>query len=149
MPDRLSAPMRLLLVEDNAADIFLMEMALELSPVATELMVARDGLEALDLLGQAKAGGPFPDLILLDLNMPRVDGFEFLQALRADPHLTHLPAIVLTTSNDPADVRRAYALQANSYLTKPGTLEDFLQLIESLTGYWFGKASIPQTYQPQ
>lgn len=144
MPD----PIRLLLVEDNPADVFLMEAALEMSGVPVQLSVARDGQEALDWLEGAHGGPKFPDLTLLDLNMPRVNGFEFLSRVRADERFSHLPTIVFTTSNDPADVKRAYALQANSYVSKPASLDEFMLVIERLAAYWFGSASIPSSYRP-
>lgn len=142
MPD----PARLLLVEDNPADVFLMESALELSDVPVQLTVARDGLEALEQLQMAKDAAGLPGLILLNLNMPRMDGFEVLASLRADPSLAHLPVVVFTTSHAPADVKRAYALQANSYVSKPDSLDEFLGLVKLLEAYWFGAASLPTTY---
>ena len=137
---------RLLLVEDNPADVFLMESALELSGVPVHLTVARDGLDALEQMRAASEMGVLPNLILLDLNMPRMNGFEVLTALRADPSLAHLPVVVFTTSQAPADVKRAYALQANSYLSKPTHLDEFLSVIKLLEAYWFGAASLPTSY---
>ena len=140
--------MRLLLVEDNPADVFLMETALEVSALPVEMAVARDGVEALEYLGTVGTGRPYPDLMLLDLNMPRMNGFEVLETLRGDPALRHLPVVVFTTSSAPEDVKRAYALQANSYVSKPATLDEFLNLMALLGAYWFGAASLPRTYQP-
>lgn len=142
-----SESVRLLLVEDNPADVFLMEAALEFSTSSVRLTVARDGQEALDLLG-GTVEEDLPNLILLDLNMPRMNGFELLAALRGDDALAHLPVVVFTTSHAPADVKRAYALQANSYVSKPATLDEFLRLVELLEAYWFGVASLPSTYSP-
>ncbi|SMB78909.1 response regulator [Deinococcus hopiensis] len=139
---------KLLLVEDNPADVFLMETALELSALPVTLEVARDGVEALEQLEAGKAAERFPDLILLDLNMPRLDGFEVLAALREDPALRHLAVVVFTTSSAPDDVKRAYTLQANSYVSKPASLDEFLHLMTLLDAYWFGAASLPRTYQP-
>ncbi|GGO40114.1 response regulator [Deinococcus humi] len=137
---------RLLLVEDNPADVFLMESALELSGTQVHLTVARDGLDALEQMRAARDLGILPSLILLDLNMPRMNGFEVLAALRADPSLAHLPVVVFTTSHAPADVKRAYALQANSYLSKPTRLDEFLSVVKLLEAYWFGAASLPTSY---
>lgn len=139
-------PVRLLLVEDNPADVFLMETALELSALPVQMDVARDGVEALDYLEGMGAGLPYPDLMLLDLNMPRMNGFEVLEAVRGNPALRHLPVVVFTTSAAPEDVKRAYALQANSYVSKPATLDEFLHLMTLLGAYWFGAASLPRTY---
>ncbi|GAA5513835.1 response regulator rcp1 [Deinococcus carri] len=137
---------RLLLVEDNAADVFLMEAALEAATLPVHLTVARDGVEALAQLEADRAAERLPDLVLLDLNMPRLNGFEVLAALRADPALASLVVVVFTTSSAETDVRRAYALQANSYVSKPATLDEFLHLVRLLEAYWFGAASLPSTY---
>lgn len=140
-------PVRLMLVEDNPADVFLIQTALELSDIVVELSVAWNGQDALEQLQQL-SDEQQPNLILLDLNMPRMNGFELLAAVRADPALAHLVVVMLTTSNAPADIKRAYALQANSYLSKPVNLEEFLHLIELLKAYWFRAASLPRTYAP-
>ncbi|MBZ9751417.1 response regulator [Deinococcus sp. HMF7604] len=141
-------PVHLLLVEDNPADVFLLEAALDLAAVPVEMTVARDGLEALEYLHQTKAGARLPDLILLDLNMPRMNGFEFLAAARADPDLMGLVILVFTTSNAEADVKRAYALQANAYLSKPANLDAFLQTVHLLEAHWFGAATLPRSFAP-
>ncbi|GAA5534169.1 response regulator [Deinococcus aluminii] len=143
-----SDPVRLLLVEDNAADVFLLEAALEAATFPIHLKVAWDGVEALEHLAGAKDGGQLPDLILLDLNMPRLNGFEVLAALRADPALAPLVVVVFTTSSAETDVQQAYALQANAYVSKPATLDEFLHLVNLLEAYWFGAASLPSTYSP-
>lgn len=140
-------PVRLMLVEDNPADVFLIQTALELSDVVVQLSVAWNGQDALEQL-QKLSEEQQPNLILLDLNMPRMNGFELLAAVRTDPALAHLVVVMLTTSNAPADIKRAYALQVNSYVTKPVNLEEFLQLIQLLKAYWFTAASLPQTYAP-
>ncbi|UQN08672.1 response regulator [Deinococcus sp. QL22] len=140
-------PVRLMLVEDNPADVFLIQTALELSDVAIQLSVAWNGQDALEQLWKLPEEQQ-PNLILLDLNMPRMNGFELLAAVRADPALAHLAVVMLTTSNAAADVERAYALQVNSYISKPANLEEFLQLIELLKVYWFKAVSLPVTYVP-
>jgi CheY-like chemotaxis protein len=140
-------PVRLMVVEDNPADVFLIQTALELSDVVVQLSVAWNGQDALEQL-QKLSEEQQPNLILLDLNMPRMNGFELLAAVRTDPALAHLVVVMLTTSNAPADIKRAYALQVNSYVTKPVNLEEFLQLIQLLKAYWFTAASLPQTYAP-
>ncbi|PTA67216.1 response regulator [Deinococcus arcticus] len=139
---------RLMLVEDNEADVFLMEAALEMAGLPVQLQVARDGEDALRQLRAALGGGTLPHLMLLDLNMPRISGFEVLQAVRADPGLRHLVVVVFTTSSAQADVQRAYALQANSYLSKPATMTEFLRVVELLDLYWFGAANLPQSHAP-
>ncbi|UBV44887.1 response regulator (plasmid) [Deinococcus taeanensis] len=141
-------PIQLMLVEDNLADVFLLESALDLTGLPVQLTVARDGQDALDQLRDRHAAGCLPPLVLLDLNMPRVNGFEALEMIRADPDLAPLVVVVFTTSNAEMDIRRAYALQANSYVSKPDTLDAFLALIKSLEAYWFGVASLPRSYAP-
>ncbi|GGR19503.1 response regulator [Deinococcus ruber] len=137
---------RVLLVEDNLADVFLIEAALETSTVPIELSVARDGVEALEQVHAAAAAASLPNMILLDLNMPRMNGFEVLTALRAQPALAHLVVVVFTTSNAPEDVKQAYALQANAYVSKPATFAEFVRLVQLLEAFWFGAAELPSTY---
>ena len=120
---------RLLLAEDNAADVFLMEAALQHAGVALEFVVARDGVEAMALL---QGGGPLPDALVLDLNMPRMNGFEVLEAVRGDPHLARLKVIVLTTSSASVDRERALALRADAYITKPLAFDEFTALAGQL-----------------
>lgn len=116
---------RLLLAEDNAADVFLMEAALQHAGVALEFVVARDGVEALAVLQE---GGDLPDAVVLDLNMPRMNGFEVLEAVRSDPRLAGLQVIVLTTSSASVDRERAQALGADAYITKPLAFDEFTAL---------------------
>ena len=137
---------QMLLVEDNPADVFLLEAALETSTVSIELSTARDGVAALEHLRGGAEHAALPDLVLLDLNMPRMNGFDVLAAVRAEPALAHLVVVVFTTSNAPADVKRAYTLRANSYVSKPASFEGFTQLIRQLEGFWFGAAELPHTY---
>ncbi|PZA08671.1 MULTISPECIES: response regulator [unclassified Meiothermus] len=139
-------PLRILLVEDNPADVFLMEAALELGELPHTLLLARDGQEALELLRGARSQDSLPDLILLDLNLPRLSGFDVLQAIRQDPQLSHLTVVVFTTSNAHSDVQRAYALQANAYVVKPPGLDDLLRIISQLKSFWFEAASLPCSY---
>ena len=137
---------QVLLVEDNAADVFLLEAALEKSTVPVELSTAGDGVAALEHLRRGAEHATLPDLMLLDLNMPRMNGFDVLAAIRAEPALAHLVVVVFTTSNAPADAQRAYALEASSYVSKPTSFEGFTQLIRQLEGYWFGVGELPHTY---
>lgn len=138
---------RVLLVEDNPADVFLMEAALETSTIPVEMSVAIDGVAALEQLKAQAETTSLPDLVLLDLNMPRMNGFEVLAAVRSEAALAHLVVVVFTTSNAPADVKRAYALQANSYVSKPATFDEFVRLVHLLEAFWFGAAELPSTYR--
>lgn len=136
-----------LLVEDNPGDVDLTREALEEANPRVRLAVARDGEEALAVLRRegAHAGVPRPDLILLDLNLPRLDGHGVLAAVKADPALRTIPVVVLTSSAAEQDVARAYGLSANCYVTKPLVLEQFLDVVRGIDRFWFGVAKLPQS----
>jgi CheY-like chemotaxis protein len=141
MPYRATAvgePIRILLVEDSPGDVVLTAEALRDARVANELHVVRDGEEAMRFLrGEGEhAGAPRPDLVLLDLNLPRMDGKEVLAAMRADPDLAGIPVVVLTTSTRDADILDAYDLRANAYVSKPVDFTRFLDVVRSLEGFW-------------
>lgn len=131
-------PIRILLVEDSPGDVVLTAEALRDARVANELHVARDGEEAMRFLrGEGEhAGAPRPDLVLLDLNLPRMDGKEVLAAMRADPALADIPVVVLTTSTRDADILDAYDLRANAYVSKPVDFTRFLDVVRTLEGFW-------------
>jgi CheY-like chemotaxis protein len=131
----------ILLVEDNSSDIGLTQRALAKSHIANELVVAEDGQEALDYLFAAgKHTGRdkriIPGLVLLDLKLPGVDGLEVLRQIRADPRTSHLPVVILTTSNEKQDVAQSYDLGANSYIRKPVDFTQFAQAVALLGSYW-------------
>jgi chemotaxis family two-component system response regulator Rcp1 len=138
-------PVEILLVEDNIADILLTEEALKEAPAPYSLHVARDGEEAMAFLRRqgAHAKTPRPDLILLDLNMPRKGGWEVLAEVKNDPDLRRIPVVILTTSEATEDIRSAYDLHANSYLVKPVDLGQFFAVIAALEGFWFSAATLP------
>jgi CheY-like chemotaxis protein len=142
-----SAPglLQLLLVEDNPGDVELTREALHEVPVPCRLSVARDGAEALRFLRRegAHAGAPRPDLVLLDLNLPRLDGRAVLAAVKQDPALRAIPVVVLTTSRAPADVREAYALHANAYVVKPADLDAHFAAVRALVEFWGAVAARP------
>jgi two-component system, chemotaxis family, response regulator Rcp1 len=125
---------KILLVEDSLGDVRLMEEALQESQEPTHLSVVRDGEEALAFLRQQGdyASAVRPDLILLDLNLPKKDGFEVLAEIRQDAQLKDIPIVVLTSSANPIDVRRAYDLYANCCITKPLHLEQFFKVVKAL-----------------
>jgi CheY-like chemotaxis protein len=131
--------LKILLVEDNEADVWLFKEAFKALEVIHDLETAKDGAEAL--LRLQKAGNP-PDVILLDINMPRVDGFEVLTYIRSHPRLCVIPVIVLSSSRDERDVRRAHELGANSYLCK--TTDDFSDLVGDFNRYWLKRAELPR-----
>lgn len=131
----------ILLVEDNPDDVELTIMALEKSRVSNEVVVVQDGVEALDyLFGTGDFAGRdtdvIPQVILLDLNMPRMDGLEFLRRIRADERTKFLPVVVLTTSNEDRDKIESYKLGANSYVRKPVEFQQFVEAVQQLGLYW-------------
>jgi chemotaxis family two-component system response regulator Rcp1 len=138
-------PAEILLVEDNPGDVRLTIEALRESKVANNLNVARDGVEALAYLRRegAYADAVRPDLILLDLNMPRKDGREVLAEIKAEPALRTIPVVVLTTSRAEQDVLRSYELQANCYITKPVDLEQFITIVKSIENFWLSVVTLP------
>ena len=134
-------PIEILLVEDNAADVRLTQEALQEGKVRNNLTVARDGVEALEIL--QRPGAPRPDLILLDLNLPRKDGREVLATLKTDPALKHIPVVVLTTSGAEVDILKSYQLHANCYITKPVDLEQFVNVVRSIDEFWLTVVKLP------
>ena len=138
-------PVEILLVEDNPGDVRLTIEALRESKVVNNLNVARDGVEALAYL---RREGQFdnavrPDLILLDLNLPKKDGREVLAEIKADPGLRTIPVVVLTTSRAEQDVLRSYELQANCFITKPVDLEQFITVVKSIEDFWLTIVTLP------
>ena len=126
----------ILLVEDNPDDVRLTQRAFIKSNIANELVVVHDGVEALEYLAQACAGPGRPAMILLDLNLPRMDGLELLRAIRADQRLKWIPVVVLTSSKEQQDIITSYDLGANSYIRKPVDFEQFAEAVRNLGMYW-------------
>jgi CheY-like chemotaxis protein len=140
-----SKPIEILLVEDNPGDVRLTRESLHDAKVNNNLIVAADGIEALACLRQEGqyAHTARPDLILLDLNLPRMNGFEVLDAIKEDPDLKRIPVVVLTTSQAEQDVIQSYNLYANAYVTKPVDLEQFIQVIKAIEGFWLEIVKLP------
>jgi CheY-like chemotaxis protein len=138
-------PIEILLVEDNPADVRLTQEALKEGKVRNNLFVARDGVEALELLRRQgpHAKATKPDLILLDLNLPRKDGREVLADIKNDDNLRTIPVVVLTTSSAEADILKSYNLHANCYITKPVDLEQFLRVVRSIEDFWLTVVRLP------
>jgi two-component system response regulator len=138
-------PIQILLVEDSPSDAKLTISALKLAKVANELHHVEDGVQAMEFLKrQGKyEKSPRPDLILLDLNLPRKDGREVLQEMKADPELNIIPVIVLTTSNAEKDIMRSYQLHCNCYITKPVNFDRFLECVRSIEHFWLSVVVLP------
>jgi CheY-like chemotaxis protein len=138
-------PIEILLVEDNPGDVRLTEEALRDAKVSNHMSVARDGVEALAFLRREgeHAAAPTPDLILLDLNMPRKDGREVLAEIKEDVKLRRIPVVILTTSKDEADVLKTYDLHANCYVTKPVDLDAFIEVVQSIEDFWLTLVKLP------
>ncbi|MGD1060564.1 MAG: response regulator [Methanomassiliicoccales archaeon] len=145
MNQRISRPPRILLIEDNPEDARLVKECLFQERHSAELTIAKDGECALGILAEGAEGRrPLPDLVLLDLNMPRIDGHEVLAEIKKSPELRSIPVIVLTSSSCESDVRQAYDLQASSYIVKPGNLDDLESVIRSIVHFWFESARLPE-----
>jgi two-component system, chemotaxis family, response regulator Rcp1 len=138
-------PIELLLVEDSEPDVRLTIEALREAKVKNRLWVVEDGVEALDFLRQRgrHADAPRPDLILLDLNLPRMDGRQVLKEIKNDDSLKRIPVVVLTTSKSEEDVLRAYSLHANCYITKPVDFNRFMEVVKSIENFWLTVVSLP------
>lgn len=143
-----AAPIEILLVEDNAADVRLTMEALREGKVRNRLTVARDGVEALEVLRrQGKfADAARPDLILLDLNLPRKDGREVLADIKADEDLKRIPVVVLTTSSAELDIVKSYELHANCYITKPVDLDKFVDVVRTIDDFWLTVVRLPRLH---
>jgi chemotaxis family two-component system response regulator Rcp1 len=143
--DELGRPAEILLVEDNYGDVLLTREACESPQVSINLTVASDGEEALEFLRGKRAGFEAyrPDFILLDLNLPRMDGREVLGIIKAEPILQRIPVIVLTSSKAEIDILKSYDLKANSYVVKPVEFDRLQEVITSLEGFWRRHASLP------
>jgi chemotaxis family two-component system response regulator Rcp1 len=145
MVNQLFRPVEILLVEDNIADIRLTKEVLKDSKVRNNLNSVMDGVEALAYLNQEGkyAGVPHPDLILLDLNLPKKDGREVLQEIKSSVTLKHIPVVILTTSKAEQDILKSYNLHANCYITKPVDLEQFIIVVKCIEEFWFTIVKLP------
>lgn len=140
-------PIHILLVEDSPADVRLTQEVLRDAKIANQLHVVNDGEAAMDFLRQQGdyADRPRPDLVLLDLNLPRKDGREVLAELKEDPALRTIPVIVLTTSSAEGDVVRSYELAAACFITKPIDLDEFIRVVRSIECFWLSVVRLPST----
>ncbi len=139
-------PIEILMVEDSAGDAELMLDFLEQSKVKNRIHWVKDGEAAMAFLHREGeyAGEPMPDLILLDLNLPKKDGREVLSETKGDPQLAHIPVVILTSSKSEIDIARSYRLQANCYITKPVDLEQFVKVVRSIDDFWLSVVRLPR-----
>jgi CheY-like chemotaxis protein len=139
-------PIEILLVEDNPGDARLTREALGLSKIRHHLHVTRDGEEAMAFLRHEAPfdQAPMPDLVLLDLNLPRRDGREVLEDIKQDPGLMHIPVVVLTSSQAEEDILRTYRLNANCFITKPADLEHLAKVVQGIEQFWFTRVRLPE-----
>jgi CheY-like chemotaxis protein len=140
----------MLMVEDNPGDVRLTREALKDAKLWLRIHVAEDGVAALDFLHRrgAHARAPRPDLVLLDLNLPKKDGREVLEAIKTDDDLRTIPVVILTTSQAEEDVLRAYRLQANCYVTKPVDFDQFTRIVQAIEQFWFSVVTLPPGQGP-
>ena len=140
-----TTPVEILLVEDNPGDVRLTQEALKESKVINNLSVAEDGVEALAFLKREGkyADSPRPDLLLLDLNLPKKDGRELLEEIKADENLKRIPVVVLTTSKAEEDIIRMYDQHANCYITKPIDFDQFINVVKSIQDFWLAIVKLP------
>lgn len=134
----------ILLVEDNEGDILLTVEALEESKIANNITVARDGQEALNTLEEGFKMNNLPDLILLDINLPKLNGHEVLEQLKSNDNFKHIPVIILSTSSSEMDILKSYKNHANCFITKPVEIDEFSKAIASLEDFWFSIVKLPK-----
>lgn len=145
----LGVPIEILLVEDNAGDVRLMVEALKECKLSNNLSVVGDGVEALAFLRRegTYADAPRPDLIMLDLNLPRKNGYEVLGEIKDDEGLKRIPVLIMTTSRAEQDVEATYGLHASCYIVKPGDPEHFLSVMRSIENFWFTIVKLPAEHK--
>ena len=140
-------PLEILMVEDSAADVRLTREAFKEGKILNHLSVVKDGVEAMAFLRRREpyADAPRPDLVLLDLNLPRKDGREVLAEVKADPDLRRIPIVILTTSRAEMDIVKSYNLHANCYVVKPVELDQFFEVIRTIEHFWLVAVTLPPT----
>ena len=136
------SPIEILLIEDNPGDIELTRVGFDEARIANNLSVISDGQEAMEFF---ERGESLPDIILLDINLPKADGLEILELIRQKENSKNIPVIMLTSSESDTDIKRSYAKKANSFITKPVDFEKFHQVIKSLKTFWLTVVKLPQT----
>ncbi|MFQ3251022.1 MAG: CheY-like chemotaxis protein [Glaciecola sp.] len=133
-----------MLVEDNVSDQVMVERALDDGRISVDLTICNNGREAMEYLNSIQLGSDLPDLILMDINMPQMDGKQTLKEIRSSENLMHIPIVMLTTSNRDKDILESYKLGVNAYLTKPVLDTEFLNIIKQLENFWFELVILPE-----
>ena len=137
----------ILLVDDNEGDILLTREALDDARIINKISIAYDGIQAIDLLKKsARVAGTMPDLILLDINLPKMNGTEVLSIIKNDPDLRRIPVIMLTTSSSEKDILASYNNYANCYITKPVDLDRFMDVVRTIEDFWISIVKLPKTH---
>jgi CheY-like chemotaxis protein len=139
-------PRRILIIEDNPADAKMLRSALARRDSTIETDVLEDGQQAIDYFSNGIAAESPPDLILLDLNLPLVSGFEVLEFMKSEPELRKIPVVVLSGSSNPYEIERCYSSGANSYISKPVGLQQVFDMAAQLVSYWFEHAALPKAH---
>jgi CheY-like chemotaxis protein len=137
----------ILLVDDNEGDILLTREALDDARIVNKISIAYDGLEAIRFLKKSPVGADTPDLILLDINLPKMNGTEVLGIIKADPDLKRIPVIMLTTSSAEKDILASYDNYANCYITKPVDLNKFMDVVRTIEDFWISTVKLPKNVQ--
>jgi len=143
--EEMGRPVQMLLVEDNPGDVRLTKETLRDSKIMVNLHVVGDGMEAMAFLRKESkyANAPRPDIVLLDLNLPKKDGREVLAEIKQDPDLKRIPVVILTISNGQEDILKSYNLHANAYVTKPLNLEQFAKIVKAIEDFWLTVVKLP------
>jgi CheY-like chemotaxis protein len=141
----MNRPVKILLIEDNEADVRLTKEGIKEAKMLNDLYVVNDGIKAMDFLNHKGEfeDMPVPDLILLDLNLPKKDGREVLEEIKQDPKLKQIPVVILTTSEAEQDILKSYKLHANCYVTKPIGINQFVDVIKAIEGFWLTIVKLP------
>jgi chemotaxis family two-component system response regulator Rcp1 len=141
-----SRPAEILLIEDNPGDVELIHEALQTGRVLNHISVVTDGEAAVSFLRRQKGyeNAPVPDLVLLDLNLPKKNGFEVLKDVKADPALSQIPVVILTSSQGDRDILKSYSLHANCFVSKPVDVDEFLQVVRSTGEFWLSIVKLPE-----
>jgi chemotaxis family two-component system response regulator Rcp1 len=140
--------LRILVIEDCPSDVRLIREALKETPIPVQITVAQDGVEAMAYLRSSETGvNSRPDIVLLDLNLPKKNGREVLAEVKSSPGLKQIPVLVMTSSRADEDISQAYALNANCYITKPGDLTEYIHVVRAIEDFWFMTATLPDSYR--